>query len=93
MYRIQLDKDVHPVSEFRANTTGLLREVNTTGRPILLTQHGKGSAVVMSVNEYEKIQEELETFRDIRTAQEEIAAGKGVSHEDAGSHLLSRFQK
>jgi prevent-host-death family protein len=91
MRRLKLDKDIKPVSEFRANAAGLIEQVQTSRRPLVLTQRGHSAAVVLGVTEYEGMVEEIELLRDVRTAIEELDAGKGVSSRDAKAELRRRF--
>ena len=72
MERIELDKDIMPISEFRANATGLIEQVNQTKRPLVITQHGKSAAVLLDVREYERMLERLELLTDIAEAEEDI---------------------
>ena len=69
MKRIILDKDILSVSDFRANANSLLKQIKKTKRALVLTQHGKSSAVVLDVSEYEHLLEEIELLRDIKTAR------------------------
>ena len=59
MHRIHLDQDIQSVSEFRAHTTSYINQVKETKRPLVLTQHGKSSAVLLDVVEYEKLIEKM----------------------------------
>jgi prevent-host-death family protein len=63
----KLSRDIQPLSEFRANTAKFLRQVQETGRPLVLTQHGRGAAVLLDIAEYEKLVERSELAEDIRT--------------------------
>ena len=45
MHRIQLDKDIQPLSEFRSKVATYIEQVHNTKRPLLITQNGKSSAV------------------------------------------------
>ncbi len=73
MQRIKLDQDIKPLSEFRANTTACIQQVHDTKRPIVITQHGKSSAVLLAVQEYEFLIEQLELLKDIRLAEKQLA--------------------
>lgn len=53
MKPIQLDEDVIPVSEFKANTAKWIERIRETGRPVLLTQNGRSAAVVMNPADYD----------------------------------------
>ena len=93
MERILLDKDVHSVSDFRTNANNLLKQVKQTKRPLLLTQHGKSSVVVLDVSEFEKLLEENELLRDIRNAQQEIEDGNGIPHDEVENIIKEKFHK
>ena len=80
-------EDVQPLSAFRANAAGLLRQLRETRRPLVLTQHGKSAAVVLDVAHYESLMDELELVRDIRRAHEELARGEGIPHEEVVAEL------
>ena len=83
-------EDIQPLSEFRANAAAVLKQVQTTRRPVVLTQHGRGAAVLLALDRYEALVEELELLRDIQIAETEVAAGKGVAHSKARARLLKR---
>jgi len=93
MRAIRLDQDVHSLSEFRAGVAAFVQQVNETRRPLLLTQRGRGVAVLVDVREFEAMQERLELLEDVRVAQQQFAAGKGIPHEEAKARVLSRFAK
>lgn len=83
MKRIQLDKDIQPLSAFRANAAAIIETLKKDRRPVVITQHGKGSAVLLDVNDYEQLIETIEILQEINQAREELAAGKGIPHEEA----------
>lgn len=84
-------QDVQPLSAFRANAAGLLNQVRATKRPLVLTQHGRSAAVVLDVDQYEALVEEIELIRDIRQAKAELARGEGIPHEDVVGELRARM--
>jgi len=93
MSRIHFDQDIQPLSEFRAGVTSFIKQINETRRPLVITQHGKGVAVVLDVAEYEAMQEKIELLEEMRTAEAQLASGLGVSNEDARAQVLGRIKK
>jgi len=93
MNRINLETDIRPVSDFRANITSIIEEIKRTKRPVVLTQHGRSAAVVLDVAEYEKILERMELLSDIELAESQLENGQGLSHDEAKSHILNRLSK
>ena len=63
MAAIDLENDIRPLSEFRANTASLIRQVKKTGRPLVLTQHGKSAVVLLDVRQYQSILSALDRSR------------------------------
>lgn len=93
MKRLILDQDVKPVSEFRSNASSLLKHVRTTKRPLVITQHGRSAAILLDVNEYDKLMEKLDLLQDIREAEEQINEGKGISHKAALKQALGKIKR
>jgi prevent-host-death family protein len=91
MNRIALDSDIHPLSDFRSNFSGFINQVHTTRRPIVITQHGRGSAVLLDVAEYERMIDSLELINDIELATRQIDEGKGMPHEKVRKRLKGRI--
>jgi len=88
MQRVRLDQDIRPLSDFRANVAAYLEEIKSSKRPIVITQHGKSSAVVMDVGEYEELMERIEVLSDIQLAETQIQNGQGMQHDDAKRKIL-----
>ena len=87
MQRIILNDDIHSLSEFRSNASGFISQVNSTKRPLVITRNGKSAAVLLDVDEYEKIIVKTELIQDIETAINQISEGKGVPHSKARQML------
>jgi len=93
MPRLKIDSDIKPVSEFRANAAELIDYIRATRRPLILTQRGRSAAVMLDVEEYERLLEELEVLRDIRTAEKQIKAGRAIPNRSAKAELQRRFRR
>jgi antitoxin YefM len=74
--------DVRPVTEFRSHTSAALEQVQRTKRPVILTQHGRSAAVLLSIDVYEDLVDQVAVIQDIRTAQAQLDAGMGIPKRD-----------
>ncbi len=83
MSRIRFDKDIQPLSEFRAGVTSFIKQINEIRRPLVITQRGKGVAVVLDVSEYEAMQAKIELLEEVQNAERQLASGKGITNSDA----------
>jgi antitoxin YefM len=91
MPKIRLAEDIRPLSEFRSNIAAVVGQVRDTKRAVILTQHGRSAAVLLDVESYERLMEEVELLRDVRAAEIEVAEGKGISHRRAKAQVLARI--
>jgi len=92
MQRLKVDRDIRPMSEFRTGIASFLKQVHDTKRPLVITQHGKGVAVLLDVVEYEAMQEKIEFLEDLQTSIAQIDSGSGVNHKDAKAAILGRIK-
>lgn len=88
MKRINLNQDIQPLSEFRAGVSKFLHQVNESKRPLVITQRGKGVAVLIDIVEFELMQQKLELLEDIQLAEAQIENGQGIPHEEAKALIL-----
>ncbi len=93
MPKIKLSEDVRPLSEFRAQMATMLDQVRETGRPLVLTERGRSAAVVVGIEAYEALLDELELLRDVRKGEKQIDAGKGISQGKAKAALKMRLRR
>lgn len=93
MAALRPSTDVLPVTEFRANTSSMLTRLQATKRPVVLTQHGRGAAVVMDVSVYEGMLDEIAILRDIRIAEDQIARGEVILHDEVVARLKAKLIK
>ena len=55
MAKVDIAEDLVPIAEFKTHASHLLRKLHETGRPLVITQNGKASAVVLTPEEFEQL--------------------------------------
>lgn len=93
MSKFRVNEDIRPLSDFRAEIASFVKQVNETRRPMVLTQRGRGVAVLVGVHEYQHMQERLELLEDIHRAEAQIEAGEGVPHARAKESILRNLRQ
>ena len=93
MPKVKPSKDIQPLSTFRANAASLVQQVRETKRPLVLTQHGRSAAVVLDVEEYEAMVEQIELLGDVRQAEYQLDSGQGIDSDTAEAHLRARLER
>ena len=91
MPQINYENDIKPLTEFRANAANFVKQVKESKRPIVLTQHGKSTAVLVDVAEYQSIIEKLELLQEVQLAEQQIIDGKYLSNNQVEKRLTSRY--
>ncbi len=93
MSKLKPSRDIQPVTEFRANAAQFIDQVRETGEPMILTQHGRSAAVLLDVESYESMMDELSLLRDVRVAERQVSAGKSRSHAAVAKKLRERLAR
>jgi len=89
---IDIDADIQPVSDFRANAAALLKQVQESGRPMILTQRGRSAAVLLDVQSFQSLLEELDELRDVQRGLADVQEKRTTTHADARQKLLQRYK-
>lgn len=93
MQKIKINQDIRSMSEVRNAMASYIKQVHDTKRPVIITQHGKGVAVLLGAHEFEAMQEKIELLSDVRTALNQLAKGEGISRQKAKDKLLKRISE
>ena len=84
---IKFSEDIVPLGDLKINPGKVVRHADETGRPVLLTSHGRGVAVVQGLSEFEAAQEEREFMRAVVVGLADIDAGRVSSLPDVKKRL------
>lgn len=83
-------EDIVPIAEFKAHASRLLRVVQQTRRPLIITNRGRAAAVMLAPEEYDRMSEELYRLAvvdRVTTAMAESEAGLGMAHAEFNREL------
>ena len=77
---------VIPSSDLRNRYTELTEEYLSTGEPIYLTKNGRGHAVLLSIEEYERLSK-ADVVRKIEVGIREAKAGNVMTVEETAEYI------
>lgn len=66
---------VKPISYLKSHAAEIVREINETREPLLITQNGEAKLVVMDVRSYEEQEETLALLKLLAMGNREIEQG------------------
>jgi prevent-host-death family protein len=85
----RFSEDVRPLTELKARASTLVEHVRRSRRPMLLTRRGRGVAVLLDLEEYERLVERAAFLEAVKTGAAAAAAGDLHDHEKAEAILAS----
>jgi prevent-host-death family protein len=84
---IDVTTDIHSLTTFKRTSSGLMKRMTKTGRPLVLTVKGKAEAVVMDAATYQGIADHLDAIARIRQGLSQAKKGLGRSVDDVFDDL------
>ena len=66
---------IRPISDLRNNANEISEFCRASREPVFITKNGVGDMVVMSIENYERQQAQLELYAKLAEAEAELAAG------------------
>ena len=81
--------DVRPVSDLRRKAHEVVNHARSSRRPLLITQRGRGAAVLIAVEEWEERQARAELLEAIVRGERDFAEGRVIGEKEA----LARLRK
>jgi prevent-host-death family protein len=70
-----------PVSDLRQDAAAVLKKVRDLNEPVFITQRGRATAVLMSIDSFERSENQRELLILLARGEKEIASGIGHSLE------------
>ena len=65
-------KNIKPLTDFRNNMKEYIRELKINKKPIILTQHGKGTAVLLDADKYQELQDQIDFMRKVALGLDDL---------------------
>jgi prevent-host-death family protein len=87
--RIMIDvtQDIHSLTTFKRNSSGLMKHMKKTGRPLVLTVKGKAEAVLLDAAAYQEVATQLDAVASIRRGLAQARKGAGRPADDVFADL------
>ncbi|MGB0468226.1 MAG: type II toxin-antitoxin system Phd/YefM family antitoxin [Pontibacterium sp.] len=78
---------VEVVTSLKRQATKILADLHDSKEPVLITEHGKPSAYLVDVEDYEFMQNRLMILEGIARGERALAEGNVLPHEEAKGKL------
>jgi len=84
---VKISTDIKPISFLKAKAADMLRQVNETRRPIIITQNGEPRAVLQDPESYENMRNAIGLMKLISLGEEDILKEKSKKQDEVFSAL------
>ncbi len=79
---MNISKDIKPITYLKSKAPELLKQINETHRPVVITQNGEPKAVLQDPESYENMRNAIGILKLISQAEQDVRDGKVKSQED-----------
>ena len=78
MKSLQISEDILPIGKFKTQASQVLRKLREAQRPIVITQNGKPTAVLITPEEFDRLHERDRFLAAVREGLADSEAGRVV---------------
>ena len=90
---MQIINDIKPVTYLKSRAADVLKQINETHRPMIITQNGEAKAVIQDPKSYEDMKNAISLLKLLSFAEEDIKNGNTHSEEDVFSSVEELLKK
>ena len=74
--------EIVPITDLRHDSSEILKRLRNSREPVIITQRGRAAAVLLSVEQYERSENDRELLLALARGEQEIARGRGHDLDD-----------
>jgi prevent-host-death family protein len=90
---MRLTEDIKPLSYMKDRAADLLKQVNDSRRPIVITEDGEARAVVLDVESYEALRDATLLLKLASQGEADLNEGRVVPQQEAFARVRARLQQ
>lgn len=90
---MQLMNDIKPVTYLKSRAADVLKRINETHRPMIITQNGEAKAVIQDPQSYEDMKNAISLLKLLSFAEEDIKNGNLYSEDNVFSSVEELLKK
>ncbi len=88
---MNLQTDIRSISYVKSNAAEMLRQVNDSHRPIVITQNGEAAAVLLDTTSFQEMKDALGFMKLISQSEHDVQHENTMSHDEAMTVVRNRI--
>ncbi len=82
-----ISRDIKPITYIKANAAELLKQINETRRPVVITQNGEPRAVLQDLQSYDNMRNAIGILKLVSQGEEDVKIGKSKAQQDVFAEI------
>lgn len=79
---MKISQDIKPVTFLKSRAADLLKQINETHRPVIITQNGEPKAILQDPKSYENMRNAIGILKLISQGEDELRNGNSKSQQE-----------
>ena len=84
---MNISKDIKPITYLKSKAPDLLKQINETHRPVVITQNGEPKAVLQDPASYENMRNAIGILKLISQGEQDVKDGKSKPQEEVFANV------
>ncbi|MDH3359304.1 MAG: type II toxin-antitoxin system Phd/YefM family antitoxin [Desulfobulbaceae bacterium] len=84
---MNITNDIKPVTYLKSRAADLLKQINDTRRPVIITQNGEPKAVLQDPQSYENMRNAIGILKLVSQGEADIRDGQTMSQDEVFANL------
>lgn len=89
---MKISKDIKPVTYLKSKTSALLKQINETHRPVVITQNGEPMAVLQDPESYENMRNAIGLLKLVCIGEDDVAKGRSKTQDEVFADIDRTFR-
>ena len=90
---MNITNDIKPITYLKSRTADVLKQINETHRPIIITQNGEPKAVLQDPESYENMRNAIGILKLLSQGEDDIKVGNTNSQEEVFANLDRKLKE
>ena len=90
---MNISKDIKSVTYLKSRAADLLKQINETHRPVIITQNGEPKAVLQDPKSFEQMRNTIGLLKLLAQGEEDIKKGRSKTQEEVFAKIESLLKE
>ncbi len=90
---MNISEDIKPITYLKSKAADLLKQINETHRPVVITQNGEPRAVLQDPKSYENMRNAIGILKLISQGEEDVRNGKSKLQENVFTEIEESLEE